>query len=197
MEFPVKTTREVVTPDPSFLSEVQARMGPISSCFHCSKCSSGCPVAFAMDVLPHRLVRMVQMGLKQEVLISSTIWVCASCETCSTRCPNEVDIASLMDVLREMAVRSGTPPAEGEIARFHSTFLSAVEKRGRVFEAGMLAKYKIVTRDYRSLARDARLGWELFKKGKLRLFPVGVRGREEVSEIFRKSRTPSKDGDLG
>jgi len=189
----MKPTGEVVSPDPSFLGEVQEILGPISPCYHCNKCSSGCPVTFAMDVLPHRLLRMVQMGLRQDVLASSTIWLCASCETCTTRCPNEVDIALLMDVLREMSVRSGAPPAEKKIAGFHSAFLAAVEKRGRVYEAGMLAKYKIASGDFQSIARDARLGWEMFKRGKLRLSPVGIRGLEEVGEFFRKSRTPSRN----
>lgn len=139
---------------------------------------------------------MVQMGMRHEVLTSSTIWLCASCETCTTRCPNEVDITRLMDVLREMALRSGVAPAEKSIASFHSAFLKAVEKRGRVFEAGMLARYKMKTRDFNNVTRDARLGWELFKRGKLRLQPVVIRGQEEVRDLFRRGRRPSENTDI-
>ena len=69
-------------------------------CYQCKKCSAGCPVAFAMDLLPHEAMKMVQYGQESRLLKCSTIWLCASCETCSTRCPNEIDIARVMDGLR-------------------------------------------------------------------------------------------------
>ncbi|HOO91385.1 MAG TPA: 4Fe-4S dicluster domain-containing protein, partial [Syntrophales bacterium] len=73
----------------SFLKEVNDRMGgvPIQDCFHCRKCTAGCPVAFAMEYNPNAVIKMIQMGMKDTVLGSSTIWLCASCETCVTRCP--------------------------------------------------------------------------------------------------------------
>ena len=184
----MEATPEVVKPDLSFLKQVEETLGQkISPCFHCNKCSSGCPVTFAMDIFPNKVVRMVQMGMKDEVLRSSTIWLCASCETCTTRCPNEVDISALMDVLRGMAVREEVPVAEESVPIFHSAFLSAVKKRGRVYEMGMLAKYKLKTRKRGGVFKDAGLGWEMFKRGKLRLLPVKVRQKNQVREIFQKS----------
>ena len=180
---------EAVRPDPAFRKQVEEALGQtISSCFHCNRCSSGCPVSFAMDLFPNRVVRMAQMGLKAQVLGSSTIWLCASCETCTTRCPNGVDIAGLMDALRQMAIREGTPAAEANIPRFHSAFLASVKKRGRVYETGMLADYK---RKAGGLFKDAGLGWEMFKRGKLKLLPVGVRQKEQIREIFRKGENGS------
>ena len=186
----METDAGAVRPDPGFRRQVEEALGQkISPCYHCNKCSSGCPVTFAMDILPNKIVRMVQMGLKEEVLKSSTIWLCASCQTCTTRCPNEVDIAGLMDLLREMAVREGVPAAAEEVPLFHLTFLDAVEKRGRVYEMGMLAAYKLKTRKSGGLFKDAALGWEMFKRGKLRLIPDKVRHREQIEEIFRRSRS--------
>ena len=186
----MQTETEVVQPDPAFRGQVEKALGKkISTCFHCNKCSSGCPVAFAMDFFPNRIVRMVQMGMKEQVLRSSTIWLCASCQTCTTRCPNDVDIAGLMDLLREMAIREGVPAAEEEIPLFHAAFLEAIEKRGRVYEAGMLAAYKLKTRKSGGLFKDAALGWEMFKRGKLRLLPDKVRRREQIEEIFRRSKS--------
>jgi heterodisulfide reductase subunit C len=177
---------ELVTPDAAFLKEVEERCGqPISPCFHCFKCSSGCPVTFAMDHLPNKVVRMVQMGLRAEVLQSSTIWLCASCETCSTRCPNDVDIAHLMDVLREIALESGVKPAEPRVPLFHQSFLESVQAGGRVHELGMLMRYKQRTGE---LFKDAGLGWEMFKRGKLKLLPSKVRDRGKVKEIFERSK---------
>lgn len=173
-----------VRPDPSFRQEVERITGlKIAPCFHCNKCSGGCPVSFAADFAPNRIVRMVQMGMRDAVLRSATIWLCASCETCSTRCPNEVDIAALMDGLRQMARREGVPPAAPEVQLFHEAFLSAVRSRGRVHELGMLARYRMKAGD---LFRDAGLGWEMFKRGKLRLLPDGVRDRKAVRAMFKK-----------
>ena len=92
----------------TFLEEVNERIGgvPIQSCYHCRKCTAGCPIAFAMEYNPDQIIKMIQMGMRDKVLNSSSIWLCASCETCVTRCPNEVDIARMMDVLREMAIES-------------------------------------------------------------------------------------------
>jgi len=179
-----------VRPDPAFRKEVEARLGkPISPCFHCSKCSGGCPVTFAMDVLPNRAVRMVQMGLKDQLLASSTIWLCASCETCTTRCPNDVDIAGLMDVLRQMSLQEGVAPAERSVPAFHRAFLASVRKWGRVFEAGMLAAYALKSGKGKGVLKDAGLGWELFKRGKLRLWPVRVRQRRQIRDLFRRARS--------
>ena len=64
-------TVRTIVPRPEFRREVEAHCGQlVSTCFQCEKCSSGCPVAFAMDILPHRLIRAVHLGLKDEVLKS-------------------------------------------------------------------------------------------------------------------------------
>lgn len=179
-----------VRPDPAFRREVEGLLGkPISPCFHCSKCSSGCPVTFAMDVLPNRAVRMVQMGLRDQLLASSTIWLCASCETCTTRCPNDVDIAGLMDTLRQMSLRAGVPPAVRSVPAFHRAFLSSVKRWGRVFEAGMLAGFALKSGKGKGVLEDAGLGWELFKRGKLRLWPARVRQRLQIRTLFRRARS--------
>ncbi len=76
------------------------------ACNQCGKCSAGCPVASAMDLLPSQAVRMAQLGM-EEVLQSRTVWICASCLTCVTRCPKGVDLPRLMEALREISLRAG------------------------------------------------------------------------------------------
>ncbi len=175
---------QTIRPDPGFRLEVERITGlKIAPCFHCNKCSSGCPVSFAMDFAPNRIVRMVQMGMRDAVLRSSTIWLCASCETCSARCPNEVDIAGLMDGLRQIAHREKAPAAVPDVPLFHETFLAAVRRRGRIHELGMLARFRMKAGD---LFKDAGLGWEMFRRGKLKLLPGGIRNRKAVRAMFRK-----------
>jgi heterodisulfide reductase subunit C len=76
------------------------------ACNQCGKCSGGCPVAAVMDLLPSQVIRMAQLGM-EEVLDSSTPWICASCLTCVSRCPKGVDLPRLMEALREVSLRAG------------------------------------------------------------------------------------------
>src|SRR3989304_8104675 len=113
--------------DNSFLSEVNQASGEkIQACYQCQKCSAGCPVAYAMDILPNQILRHIQYEHRERVLSSKTIWICASCYTCSVRCPNSIDIAKIMDSLRGLALRSGIKPGEKDIPLFHSAFLESI-----------------------------------------------------------------------
>ena len=104
MEIRTSTLKE----DKTFRDHVIETAGEeIFDCYQCYKCSAGCPVSYTMDLLPHQIIRSVLFGRKEKVLSSSTIWICASCETCTTRCPNEIDIAKVMDVLRQIQCESG------------------------------------------------------------------------------------------
>ena len=74
-------------------------------CYQCGKCSAGCPMSFAMDLLPNEIMRLVQLGLEEEIAKSKTIWFCASCLTCTVRCPKGVDISRVMEALRLITLR--------------------------------------------------------------------------------------------
>jgi len=184
-----------VIPDVAFLKEVEKESGElVSSCFQCKKCSSGCPVWFAMDYLPHRLLHMINMGMKDEVLKSSTIWICTDCETCFTRCPNEINIPRMTDVLGRMAMRSGIARKEKRVSVFHKVFLQSIKKKGRIHELEMIQKYTFKSGDLKErlktgeFIKDAKLGWEMFRRGKLRLFAKGIKGMREVKDIFSSSK---------
>lgn len=156
----------------------------VQDCYQCQKCSAGCPVAFAMDFRPNQIMQMVNLGQRERVLACKTIWVCASCYTCSTRCPNDIDIAGIMDWLRQTALRAGVKPAEKEVALFHAAFLDAIRTYGRVHELFLIANYKMKSG---KLFDDFKLGWKMFVKGKLKLLPSRVNKKNEISELFRKA----------
>ncbi len=151
------------------------------ACYQCLRCTSGCPMISFMDVPPHRIVRMAQYGLSDQALESRTIWMCASCQTCTTRCPNEVDIAHLMDVLRQESMRRGVQCPESAVEKFHRAFLKEV-RRGRVHELSLIGRYKLATRRFTD---DMRLGLEMFKRGRIKLLPPRVKGASEVENLFK------------
>ena len=113
--------------EPSFsLAERLAGLTSVSACYQCKKCSAGCPLTFAMDFYPDQVIRLALLGQEAQVLGCRTIWVCSSCETCTTRCPNNIDIAGVMDWLKEEAISSGQASPQPEVTRFHQTFLDTV-----------------------------------------------------------------------
>ena len=74
-------------------------------CYQCGKCSAGCPMGEYMDVLPHRVIRLAQLGRIDEILEAKTPWICAACLTCSVRCPRGIKIAEIMEALRQIVLR--------------------------------------------------------------------------------------------
>ncbi len=168
----------------SFLQEVNRRSGEqVQLCFQCFKCSLGCPVAFAMDYLPHQLMRLIQLEKREEVLNSHTIWLCAACETCTTRCPNGIDIAKVIDTLRQMAMEENKG-TEKEIVAFHKSFLDTVYHLGRAHEVGLMALYKLRTKRFLD---DLWLVPELVKRQKLSFRLSKVENLGEVKKIFKKA----------
>ena len=160
----------------------------IGGCFGCKKCSNGCPLAFAMDSHPYQVVRLAQLGQTEALESCRTIWVCSSCQTCLTRCPNEIDLPRLMDYLKQWVIKNSRPVQESKTLIFHQAFLRQVAKRGRVFEAGMMMRYLLRTGGAfgPEAMANARLGLAMLKRGRLKLLPRGTRDRRWLGPLFNK-----------
>ena len=99
--------------DPKFKYEISKMHGgeKLLRCFQCGTCTSDCPVArFSDTYRPRQIIRMAQLGLKDRVLNSDTLWLCAACFTCTDRCPQDVEVASVIRVLRNLAAERGCVP---------------------------------------------------------------------------------------
>ena len=176
--------------DADLLDEVQRRADtPVSACFQCHKCSTGCPIGPDMDLLSSQIMRLVHLGAEDELLESKSIWLCASCQTCSTRCPMGIDVAAVMDTLRMMAVerKAAVPDKHGK--EFNRSFLGSVRRHGRVFEFGMLASYKLRCLD---LFSDLDKFPKMLAKGKISLLPKRSGGTEEARQVFKRAEEEEK-----
>ncbi len=174
---------------PGFVRDVEQHAGRlVSRCYQCKKCTSGCPVSYAMDYQCHEIIRLVQLGARDEALRSKAIWLCASCKTCRERCPNDVDPAQVMDALKIMAVAAGAPAGRKTVRAFQKAFLSTVSALGRAHEFGSIALY--LAGKPSAATENMGIGLKMFAKGKLKLLPDGVKGkgRGEVKAIFRRAR---------
>jgi len=169
-----------------FFAEVAKQsQGNLSACLQCKKCTSGCPVAGWADIKPHALIRMAQLGLKDELLGSRMIWDCTSCQTCVTRCPQKVDIAALNDALRRMSRREKQVYGKTSVPAFNDIFLRTLEKRGRMFEAGLMASFKLRTMQlFSDMGKLPMMLW----KGKMPLWSAKVKGRKEREALFKRVR---------
>lgn len=153
----------------------------VELCWHCLACGGGCPFAAHMDLLPNQVIRLVQLGRAREAMACRTIWVCVGCHTCSGQCPNRIDIAAVMDALRQLALREGIAPADDTIYRFHKYMHDSIQRHGRLNKLEALVQFKLGTRQ---LFTDLQVGMRMMTRGKLELLPQRIGQRDELARIF-------------
>jgi heterodisulfide reductase subunit C len=163
----------------------------VRRCYYCLRCSAGCPAAYAMDYTPAQLLRLLQLGQKDTLLHSSAIWLCIGCETCGTRCPNEIHAGAVIDALRQIALREGVPAAERSVFKLHEAFLDSIRWWGRLHELTMLAQHKITSRD---LLSNLDMGLDMFLKGKIHPLPKRIQGIDQVKKLFEMNQPDHERG---
>jgi heterodisulfide reductase subunit C len=168
--------------DRSLAAELARTTGRnIAACYQCGKCSAGCPMAEEMPLKPHQMLRLAQLDQRERLFEDASPWLCLTCETCTTRCPNQVDPARIIDGLRELIFRADPGQAPRRMRAFHKAFLDQIRSHGRVFELGLVADYKLRTGAFFDDVLDAP---GMFRRGKLALRAHDIEGRDEVRRIF-------------
>ncbi len=169
--------------DSNFIRQVEEASGArMSSCYQCGNCSASCAYTCVYDYPVSQIMRLVQLGRKDLVLQSRSIWLCATCQACTTRCPNNLDVARIMEVLRIMSRREGRV-SERDIELFYDEFLRSVKTFGRVFETGLLPAYSLKAG---KPLTDLDLAPQVLMKGKLAFLPPRMKNRKEVAAIFKR-----------
>jgi len=162
-EFETKAMLKISDINMRFKNEVRRIPGGerLMMCFQCGTCTADCPIArFSESYRPRKILRMAQLGLKDMVLSSDQLWLCAACYTCVDHCPQDVEISSVIRALRNIAVREGyMPPVFKELA-------------GAILETGLA--YKIP---------ELRLK----KRQEAGLPPLPKANLESVSKLFTRT----------
>jgi heterodisulfide reductase subunit C len=169
-------------------SKVEVATGVIvSHCYQCGKCTAGCPLNEEMDVMPNQILRMLQLelpGYEEKILSSLSIWLCLACDTCYSRCPQEVKLSVVMDFLRQESLRQNkVNPEAKDILQFHKAFLDSIKINGKLHEVGLTIDYKLRTLN---LMQDVKLVPSMLAKGKLNFFPHQIKNTKEIAKIFKK-----------
>jgi heterodisulfide reductase subunit C len=100
-------TRKLVisSENEEFLARICELSGQVVTlCDQCGTCSGSCPMVGEMDITPSQMMRMVQLG-QSEVLKTKAMWLCASCFTCTVRCPRGLDLSRVAEALRQVLLR--------------------------------------------------------------------------------------------
>jgi heterodisulfide reductase subunit C2 len=172
----------------SLKSRMEEEIGVITShCYQCGKCTAGCPLNEDMDIMPSQILRILQAelpGYEDKLLSSLSIWLCLACDTCYSRCPQEVKLSQVMDFLRQESLRQNkVNPKAKDILSFHKAFLETIEKNGKLNEVWLTLNYKLKSLN---MLQDVQKAPSMFFKGKLNPFPNKVQNVEEIERIFKR-----------
>ena len=182
-------------PADTLKSQVEEATGVIMShCYQCGKCTAGCPLNEEMDIMPNQILRILQLelpGYEDKILSSLSIWLCLACDTCYSRCPQEVKLSQVMDFLRQESMRRNkVNPKAKDILSFHKAFLDSIKLNGKLHEVGLTIDYKLRSLN---LIQDVMLASSMMAKGKLNIFPHKVQNTKEIANIFKRISEGTKE----
>ena len=157
----------------------------VAGCLQCKKCTNGCPVSTMVQVPASEIIRRLQLNEGDSLLGNDLVWTCASCETCFSRCPMQIDMAAVMDALRIISIKKNIARQKGNVPLFNRWFLKTVSMFGRTFDLGMIAAYKVGTSSY---FQDADKFPMMLQKRKIALLPSFKADKKYVTRIFEKKK---------
>lgn len=179
-----KTSGEVMRISPALAQRIQSEIGQnVYLCYQCIKCTNGCPVSEFFDWQPNQVMRALQLGQEDIALHSQTPWLCACCQTCTTRCPQGLDITAIMEFLTREAVSRGIKPLVPEVDGFNKAFMREVRLWGRSYELGLMMEVKLRNIRTHSLMEDMDLGVKMIAKNKLPFVPKKVSSPRQVKPV--------------
>ncbi|MFZ7125372.1 MAG: 4Fe-4S dicluster domain-containing protein [Desulfobacterales bacterium] len=163
----------------------------VNACMQCGTCTASCPNAFAMDLTPRHMWRLVLMGDTEAIFRSHTFMLCSACYTCTLRCPRGLPLTDAMSRLKQIAAREGMPEHQ-EGTAFYRCFMDSIRRHGRVNEMGFISAYfrsQMLRKPLLPL-KYTPMGMRLMRKGKLGPHRrEGGGGHRSLEAMFRKAET--------
>jgi heterodisulfide reductase subunit C len=155
----------------------------LETCIQCGTCSGLCPLSIFMDSTPRQVMELTRSDFKQEVLRSTTIWLCASCYACTVECPKQIRITDIMYELKQRAIHEGIYPKRFPIPVLAQEFYKMSHKHGRVTE-NFLATIMFLKTNIPAALGMWRLGLNLLVRGRFPLKMEGIKRKDELSRMM-------------
>lgn len=171
----------------------------LKDCYQCGKCTAGCPLADGMDLMPREVIRYLQLGAIDVVLDAKTPWICAQCVVCSSRCPQNVDICSIMRAVR-LASKAAGRCSVIEADLFDDTFIANVRSHGVSNEQYLAAAYNVKSLHF---TQDAFNAVRMLQRNMVGLGMHNTKGRKDVAAVIDRAlaadaaRRAQADGEEG
>lgn len=171
--------------DPEFARWVSHTVGGerIRHCLQCGLCSGKCPLSLYMDYTPRRLMHLSREGFKEEVLGSSSIWLCTACYACMVECPKQINVTHLLYALKQRAIEERRYPRRFAIPVMSKLFARMIRGSGRITESWLVVEILVRSAIWRLLGM-AGLGMKLFRAGRMPIKPEHIERREEVVKLL-------------
>ncbi len=180
--------------NPKFGDEV-ARLAhgeKFRTCIQCGTCSSTCPLSHHMDFTPRKVIAMIREGFEEEALSSFTIWLCASCYSCTVECPKEIRITDVMYALKQRAIAQHVYPKRFPVPILAEEFFKNVARQGRNSDGRLMMNLALRTNPFR-LFKYARVGWGLLSTGRFSLKQDHVERRSDIEALLQAVEQAQKE----
>jgi quinone-modifying oxidoreductase subunit QmoC len=173
--------------DKNFLNEIKdmSHCGEIDECIQCGTCSSSCPMAVYMDMPPRKIISMVKNGFKDEVLKSTTIWLCPSCYVCQVRCPAEIKITDVMYALKRKAIEQKIYPGNFKIPILAREMHRIIAKNGRNSELWLILNLYLKSKRPLGIMKMTSLGLNLIKTGRMPIKAEKIKNRKQFRALLK------------
>jgi heterodisulfide reductase subunit C2 len=177
--------------DPQFKYEIANKPGGESlfNCFACGKCSAVCPISEVNEEFnPRKIIHMILLGMKEEVLSNEFIWLCATCDACSFRCPQEVRMADIMGVARKIAEEEMYVPSN------FNQLMEIVKSFSKLYELN--AKYGLWEKIKNTINKGGKKGKEEISYNYFNEFELSINLSLDFIKKYPQSRLLSNILDL-
>jgi heterodisulfide reductase subunit C len=158
----------------------------IKNCLQCGTCTGTCPVSYTMDITPRETVALFRAGMLEEILQSRTIWICASCYSCTVRCPMGIRVTDTLYALKRLAMDKKIYPDKFPVYALSRAFIDILYKYGRNFELGLGAAYFLKTNLMKALGQVS-FGIAMMSRGRLSLRPHTIKKIHEMRAIIDRA----------
>jgi len=155
----------------------------LTSCIQCGTCSGTCPLTIYMDFSPRQVMALVRADFKNEVLRSNTIWLCASCYSCTVECPRQIRITDIMYALKQRAIKDHVYPKNMPIPILAQEFAKMILSKGRITET-LLVMRLFLRANWRAVLSSWRQGLGLIRTGRFVLRPERIERQAELAAML-------------